>query len=373
VELMRGVAAEGVYQYRTFNDGIDGSEPFEQPDSIQGSFDTFIRQIHDTQNSTLVFLKSRMDTVEAAFRLAASVKWPEAKKALAKLDNEEPSFLIRSLRQALSRGVAFHSSDLSPRQRLIIEQAFIDKEVIVLFSTTTLAMGVNLSADTVYLETVRYASGKYNRKPSLVPVSRSEFENMSGRAGRFQGGGNGPGRAIILAENEFDKDILWETYIASQNTESVKSAFDSMPVEDWLLDMIVCGLISSADRESVDEVFSHSLHYRIHQQTLADSALAVLKDLVAEGFVCVNDETAEIKSTVFGYTVARAGHPLPQKTAAGISGNVGGMDRPGAQWFGLGYTAGYAQPRRAGAERPRKNALPEIPSPAGGSDVVAGR
>ena len=132
-------------------------------------------------------------------------------------------------------GVAFHNSDLSAQQRIIVEQAFIEKEVRVLFSTTTLAMGVNLSADTVYLETVKYTTGKYDTRPSLEPVSRSEFENMSGRAGRLSGNGSNPstGRAIILAENEFDRDILWETYIAGPNTDPLKSALRTMAGEDW--------------------------------------------------------------------------------------------------------------------------------------------
>ena len=41
------------------------------------------------------------------------------------------------------------------------------------------------SADVVYLETVKYASGAYDSRPELVPISRAEFDNMTGRAGRL--------------------------------------------------------------------------------------------------------------------------------------------------------------------------------------------
>jgi replicative superfamily II helicase len=180
VDLLRGVAAEGSFRYRFYNSGLDGSESFEKTEIGDEPMAGFIRRLKSDDGSTLVFLKSRRDTVDAAFRLAAAVNWPAASHALETLDEEEPSFLIRSLRQALSRGVAFHNSDLSPRQRAIVEQAFMDKKVKVVFSTTTLAMGVNLPADSVYLETVKYTSGEYGGGPTLVPVSRSEFDNMTG-------------------------------------------------------------------------------------------------------------------------------------------------------------------------------------------------
>ncbi|UCG62662.1 MAG: DEAD/DEAH box helicase [Candidatus Zixiibacteriota bacterium] len=311
VELMRGVATEGTYYYRTFNNGFDGNEPFADSDHTETSFDKFIKQIKDTENSTLIFLKSRMDTVDAAFKLAASVKWPEAKKALSELEGEEPSFLIRSLRQALSRGVAFHNSDLSPEQRLIVEQAFLEKEIKALFSTTTLAMGVNLSADTVYLETVKYTSGKYDRRPSLEPVSRSEFENMSGRAGRLTGDRETcpAGRAIILAENKFDRDILWDTYIAGINTKPLKSAFKSMPLEDWLLDIIVSGLASNSD--SIESVYAHSFRYHLNQDGLSDDVTAALQRLTADGFI---ENSPEVKPTVFGLATTRTGLSVKQAT-----------------------------------------------------------
>jgi helicase len=260
VDLVRGVAAEGSFRYRSYNSGLDGSEPFVEITAADEPFDGFIQQIKSDSGSTLVFLKSRRETVECAFKLAASVSWPEAKKALEQLSEEEPSFLVRSLRQALSRGVAFHNADLSPRQRTIVEQAFIDREVKVIFSTTTLALGVDLPADIVYLETVKYSSGEYGTRPTLIPVSRAEFDNMTGRAGRLRDGNTKRGRAIVLAQSDFDREILWENYIAPDTPEPIASAFNSMPLEDWLLNMIVTGLVSdSASAESLfaDTFYAH--------------------------------------------------------------------------------------------------------------------
>ncbi|RME26874.1 MAG: DEAD/DEAH box helicase, partial [Candidatus Zixiibacteriota bacterium] len=152
VELLRGVAANGSLRYRSFNSGCDGTEPFTMAGEEDGDLaDLLLRRLKQDDGPTLVFLKSRHDTVRCAVRLAAQVNHPPATTCLEQLRDEEPSFLVRSLRQVLSRGVAFHNADLSMRQRDIIEQGFINKEISTIISTTTLAMGINLPADTVYL------------------------------------------------------------------------------------------------------------------------------------------------------------------------------------------------------------------------------
>ena len=310
VELMRGVAAEGSFHYRLFNKGLEGSKPFVKREVDEKAFDSFIRQIKVDNDATLVFLKSRMETVDCAFKLAAAVTWPAARKALEKLNNEEPSFLIRSLRQALGRGVAFHNSDLSPYQRKVVEQAFIDKEVKVVFSTTTLAMGVNIAADTVYLETVKYTSGEYNRRPSLIPLNRAEFDNMTGRAGRLEAKNDNDkiGRAIILADSEFDRDILWSNYIVSDNnSQPMKSAFASIPLEDWLLNMIVTGLIANRNKKTLVELFRHTLYAWSYLETEPPDFELSLKELSDNKFITIEDSTGAVVSTMLGKAVAKTG------------------------------------------------------------------
>ncbi|MDH4157597.1 MAG: DEAD/DEAH box helicase [candidate division Zixibacteria bacterium] len=304
VDLMRGVAADGSFCFRSYNDGTDGREPFSKTEPAEDLFDSFVRQIKSDAGSTLVFLKSRQDTVEQAFRLAAAVDWPEARGALRKLEEEEPSFLIRSLKQAMSRAVAFHNSDLSPDQRRVVEQAFIEKEVKVVFSTTTLAMGVNLAADTVYLETVKYSAGAYNRRPSLVPVTRSEFDNMTGRAGRLVPGGvRQPGRAIVLADNAFDREILWDAYIAPETAEPVRSAFLSMALVDWLLNM----LVSTAGRAEITDIFRYSLYAASGGKLDASALDEALASLGENGFVSVNGDGRPGTPTALGRAIAGSG------------------------------------------------------------------
>ncbi|MCH7948244.1 MAG: DEAD/DEAH box helicase, partial [candidate division Zixibacteria bacterium] len=271
VDLIRGVAAEGLFYNRSYNTGVDNVEPFITATADEKPFDAFVRQIKaetgrtpsTTGGQTLVFLKSRAETVEYAFKLAAAVSasggWTEAKNAIERLSEEEPSSLNRTLRQALGRGIAFHNSDLTSTQREIVENAFRNREVKVLFSTTTLAMGVNLFADTVYLETVKYISPRYGRRPSLIPISQAEFDNMTGRAGRHRHGRQSkPGKAVVLAHSALEREILWKNYIAVDKPKPVESAFAGIPLIDWVLDIICSGLAD--DTGSLNRVYAATFY-----------------------------------------------------------------------------------------------------------------
>ena len=271
-DLIRGVAAQGRLTYRSYNDGRDGSEPFEDVMTLfdsEQSVAAFAERLKADGGRTLIFLKSRADSVSLALKLAAALNRPAATGALERLADEEPSFLLRSLTQALSHGTAFHNSDLTGHHRAVVEQAFAEGEVSVLCSTTTLALGVNLPADVVYLETVKYASGAYDSRPELVPISRAEFDNMTGRAGRLGHGGDKPGRAVVMAESSFDSEVLWDAYIAPARSEPIRSAWTSLPETDWVLHMIVCGL--ARNESDLAKIFDHTLYHRLCREADTDS------------------------------------------------------------------------------------------------------
>ncbi len=304
VELMRGVAADGALRLRSYNSGEDHHLPFIRLEQGPEARTAFLKSLREDTGSTLVFMKSRRDTVEMALRLAAISQWPSATHVLDALATEESSYLIRSLKQALTRGVAFHNSDLSAEQRLVIERAFSRREIAVLFTTTTLALGVNLPADTVYLETVKYTSGSYGGRPRLVPISRAEFDNITGRAGRLGCASSHPARAIVLAESGFDGDILWDAYINNDSSEPFESAFQTLPLEDWLLHLIVAGL-----GESVDAV-THSLRQSFYFTRHPDAKLEIepsLGRLHDRGFIDCGDSGARLWATPLGQAVVQTG------------------------------------------------------------------
>lgn len=307
VELKCGIAAAGKFRYRLYNDGAEGIEPFAFAVADESSFGLPLDQLQKENGTTLVFLKSRKETIEAAYKLSALVDWPEAKEAIGQLEGEESSYLIRILRQVMSRGVAFHNADLSSRQRDIVEHAFVGKQVRVVFSTTTLAMGVNLSADNIYLETVKYSQGKYGRRPSLVPVSRSEFDNMAGRAGRYSHipSSSVLGKVTIMAASEFEQEILWDNYIAPDRVEPLESAFDSAVFEDWLLNMISCGLLTQAEPSAFEKLMNQTF-YATTSQGRRPEFMPAINYLQQSGLIKV-DDYSRLTPTTLGEVVATVG------------------------------------------------------------------
>jgi helicase len=315
-DLIRGIAAEGRLRYRSYNGGQDGTEKFgtesERADDRGcdlGLAGLLVDRIRSDDRSALVFLKSRADTVNFALCLAARSGWPPAEKALARLADEEVSSLVQALTQSLRHGVAFHNSDLSASQRRIVEQAFREGEVKAVCSTTTLALGVNLPADNVYLETVKYSSAVYGGPPELVPITRAEFDNMSGRAGRLGVGSDRPGRAVVLAESAFDQDVLWDNYIAPASVMAIDSAFESLPSEDWILHILATGLADSAAQ--LQQVLRQSLKAALEpswQCPLAEP----LSDLHDVGLVRTNGQGERILVTPVGMAVAKSGLAVSQ-------------------------------------------------------------
>ncbi|MFH2036045.1 MAG: DEAD/DEAH box helicase [Candidatus Zixiibacteriota bacterium] len=301
VDLYQGVATNGCFRFRSFNDGREGSEEIALSCEKESLADNIIEFLKSDKSAKLVFLRSKKATIDAAFRLASVSGWGEAKKTLMQLEGEETSYLIRSLRQTLSRGIAFHNADLTSVQRKAIEGGYREGEIRVVFATTTLAMGVNLPADTVLLETMKYSSGNFGGKPSLIPISPAEFQNIAGRAGRFGlQNRNRPGRAVALAGSDFEFEVLWSGYIDANKKERLVSALDRSQLTDIVLDLIVSNLAGNIIQ--LENILRSSLYCRQGNEFDRTSLQAVLDSLISYELI-----TANISATGLGRAVAESG------------------------------------------------------------------
>ncbi len=317
VELRQGVLFDGIYRYFNRDTGEIGSEDFSVSVSVgagdsrpDSKFELSWRQgrtapiatellerLRVDDGPTLVFLTERRRVMGAALALASCGRWSRAAKALDALMGEEPSSIVRSLCQALTFGVAFHSADLTAFQRGVVERGFRSGEIAVIFCTTTLGLGVNLPAETVYIEPAKYAGSplvnsqesRRSLRPTLVPLPRAEFENMAGRAGRYGcrvGGTARAGsrlsvaRAILLAHSEFERDVLWENYIepSQASCAELSYAVDDSCSSDRLallvLEMLVCGLAPNMKRlrdafGAMRNTYRDQPQYGAHQNSLA--------------------------------------------------------------------------------------------------------
>jgi DEAD/DEAH box helicase/Helicase conserved C-terminal domain len=307
VELRQGVLCNGVYRYFNRDTGEIGSEEFrtaESPPELSWTqeraapiADELLERLRIDDGPTLVFLNERRRVIGAALALASCGRWSRAAKPLDDLQGEEPSSVVRSLCQSLTCGVAFHSADLTAFQRGVVERGFRSGEIAVIFCTTTLGLGVNLPAETVYIEPVKYTAGvmtnpEGGRKsggPSMVPLPRAEFENMAGRAGRYgcriateTESGRPVARAVLLARTEFERDVLWENYIepSQRFSAGLSLVVDEPRCSDRFaalaLETLVCGLAPTLTRlrATFAALANSGVNYSQRHTAYSDSACA---------------------------------------------------------------------------------------------------
>jgi ATP-dependent DNA helicase HFM1/MER3 len=141
--------------------------------------DTIVR--HGKCKSTMVFCMTRKSCVQTANELAAF--WEASPQHRLPWHGPKRPALVGDieLRKMVHSGVAYHHGGLSPEDRRAIEQGFLEGEVSVICSTSTLAVGVNLPCYLVILQgTTCWGSN------GVQEYSDLEVLQMLGRAGRPQ-------------------------------------------------------------------------------------------------------------------------------------------------------------------------------------------
>lgn len=215
VELRKGVLEGGMYYYRQHNDGAEGSEFWAELSGGAADFGERLAQVaaHLAQadGPVLVFVRDKRATARLAQEIAHRADLGPAQETRAELRRLERTRATEVLARLAERGVGYHSADLQFSEREVVEAGFARGELGALVCTSTLAVGVNLPARTVLVDHQRWRGGGAGGRPTLGPISRGDFENMAGRAGRL-GRGDEFGRAVLLAEGEVQREVLLASY-----------------------------------------------------------------------------------------------------------------------------------------------------------------
>jgi len=219
VPLCLGVSRNGRFRYRIPPDPVPREEILFEPDhapfeSREEALLETARRLADRGERCLVFTRSRMEATRMAARLADLGGWPAATEAFDRAIALPPTRHRDLLLRTLLAGVAFHSGDLTPEERRLVEDAFRAGALRVVCATATLAWGVNLPADNVFLPAEKWTAGPAPGTPWKTPLSPWERMAMAGRAGRPRADGPGFGRAIFIAASLFEAESLWERYVA---------------------------------------------------------------------------------------------------------------------------------------------------------------
>lgn len=313
VELRYGVLYEGNFRYRTYNQPGEGNEALVDACS-ESTEDAVIQNVAAFAaqgESCIVFVRAKHDSRRGADRLAAALERPPAEGAIEALRALEPTRSRDALIAVLGHGVAFHNADLSPEERHIVEEAFRGGEVLVMVSTSTLAVGLNMPARNVFVTTEKWRYDARLGMPWKTPVLHTEYENMGGRAGRF-GAGHAFGRSILVAASPFEEETCWRRYVEGER-ECIEPQLDRVPLEDHVLRLVasrhcrtvgeLLALLEStlsgrwiwAERYSLDEIASR-IRGALHR--------CVESGMIAE---LTPDDGGVLEATALGCAVAKKG------------------------------------------------------------------
>jgi ATP-dependent DNA helicase len=238
VELRYGVLHDGVFRYKMYNDCGESEEPLVCPEDTSpwGQLRETLRLFSDRGESSILFVKSKHEARMGAHAVAREVTGDVAVESIAALEGLEDSSSRAALLETLQAGAAFHSSDLTREERGAVEAGFRMGEIRTLVSTSTLAVGLNMPSKNVFVTTDKWCYDERFGTPWKSPILKSEYDNMSGRAGRY-GIGHEFGRSILIAPSPFDAETLWRRYIDGI-CEGICPRLNLDQLEDYVLQLV---------------------------------------------------------------------------------------------------------------------------------------
>ncbi len=232
----------------------------------------------------LIFVSTKRSAEKTAEEIASKISFEQinnkgklkvlSENILHALNN--PTKQCERLSRIVLKGIAFHHSGLSNKQKFLIEEAFRKGDIKIIVATPTLAVGVDLPSFRTIIKDVKRFSGF---GMNFIPVL--EYLQMAGRSGRPSY--DNYGESIVLVKN--NREEIIERYIYG-SPESITS---KLAVEPALRSHIL-GLISTNIENSYSGIinFFENTFYGYqygNKEKLKDIIDRILKFLLDEGFI----------------------------------------------------------------------------------------
>ena len=313
VELRDGIyLPSGTLHYREWNSKVKGKERFPSctHTDLESILDHLVGFLVGNGEQVLIFRNTVDSTVETAKRITKELlNIAPATNTLMELNTLEDTGAKGDLQDTLRKSVAFHNSDLTVEERLLIEKGFREGEIKVVCSTSTLSMGVNLPAKTVIIpDLTKWEFDERIRRTMQIPITTAEYRNMAGRAGRVAYEDEF-GRSILIAISQRDYDSYYQKYIIGP-TESFISRFGDTPIDLQVLDLASSGLCKS--EEEIMEFLSST--YAGFKKWSSDLIKRQISKMISESIrkccqynLLEKDSSGTILSTALGKTCASKG------------------------------------------------------------------
>lgn len=252
VPLHQEIWYEGKAYRVTFGQS-EGQELTGERNLPTGTLDVVDHLVRSGRAPLLVFTETRREAIQLAG--AYSQKQSRAADGIAIAEQldlfSEPTEASEQLKENAERKVAFHTADLTPQERQVIEQGFIDSRFEVCFATSTLAAGVNFPFKCVLFPKLTYQYG--TREGSMIP--RGEYRNMSGRAGRL--GMHEDGFSILLPKNEFE--LSHANQLVLPENDAITSQLINLSMRRSVLTLVASGLVDNGG--ALRGFFEHTFYW----------------------------------------------------------------------------------------------------------------
>ncbi|MDP9941246.1 DEAD/DEAH box helicase [Ectopseudomonas alcaliphila] len=187
----------------------------------------------------LVFTESRREALNMA--TAYSRRRPRGGDGIELVQQlelfSEPTESSDQLRDNAERRVTFHTADLSPQERQVIENGITGHKFDVCFATSTLAAGVNFPFRTIVFPKLTYQWG--DRAGTML--TRSDYRNMSGRAGRL--GMHQDGFSVLLPRNGVE--LTHANMLVMPENDRLESQLVNLSLSKTLLMLVASGIARS--------------------------------------------------------------------------------------------------------------------------------
>lgn len=214
----------------------------------------------------------------------------------------EPTEDSEQLRANTERRVAFHTADLTPHERSVIESSLLESRIEVCFATSTLAAGVNFPFKSVLFPKLTYQWPP--REGMLIP--RNDYRNVSGRAGRL--GMHEEGFAVLLPRNDWELQHAKE--IVLPENDKVESQIVGLSMRRAVLMLVASGIVK--EKDNLRGFFENTLYWHMAREknparldTIIGTAMEATDWIVDAGLVERHD--AALLATPLGKATAISG------------------------------------------------------------------
>lgn len=252
----------------------------------------------------LVFMNSKKSAEKQAEELAKyieknslfNINLEKTLEISEQIKGNNPTKQCKRLSNITKQSIAFHHSGLKPNQRELIEDEFRNNNIRIIFSTPTLAAGINLPAYRTIINSVKRFNGISGRQEYIPTL---EYLQMAGRAGRpdFK---EKKGESIIIVGRE-KEEILIDKYILGM-PEDLSSKLGVEPILRFQM-LSVTTFIK--DFEEIKKFFLNTFYgYQFGDEEYLEFMLRRIIDTL-ENFELIEENDDKITQTDLGELVSR--------------------------------------------------------------------